>query len=266
MRKAIPVIVVTGIAGAVLAATTYAHAAPSANKLQTDCNTSVTKSCIMHKTVGYEKYEGEARQAGSTAVNCGDLGEYEYTVGGEVTVGSETSTSVSVGVSAGFFDVVEVSVEASFGESFSRSRTSTEELMIPIPPLYEAWVMYEPTMQMTEVWPDIWYNDKVDDHWHWWLDGNAPGIQVLTPANAPGKKKGFVRPIPVEDLAEECPANSEPETSSQDVRGAVDIPDFIKIVDRVHSPADVGEIVSEVGDNLPELPKFTVPGTPVGGD
>ena len=107
----------TGIAGAVLAATTYAHAAPSANKLQTDCNTSVTKSCIMHKTVGYEKYEGEARQAGSTAVNCGDLGEYEYTVGGEVTLGSETSTSVSVGVSAGFFDVVEVSVEASFGES-----------------------------------------------------------------------------------------------------------------------------------------------------
>ncbi|MFC5800071.1 hypothetical protein [Streptomyces formicae] len=68
-------------------------------------------------------------------------------IGGEETIGTETTFSISSTVEAGFFDMVKASVTSSFSQTWSSSTTFKDYLTIPIPPGYMSWLELRPVMR-----------------------------------------------------------------------------------------------------------------------
>ncbi|MGF1427539.1 hypothetical protein [Kitasatospora sp. LaBMicrA B282] len=69
------------------------------------------------------------------------------TIGGEVTVGTTKSFSVSSTVEADLFSVVKASVTVSYGQDWHRDETFKDYLEIPIQPGYTSWLQRETVMR-----------------------------------------------------------------------------------------------------------------------
>ncbi|MEU2867670.1 hypothetical protein ABZ769_00455 [Streptomyces olivoreticuli] len=68
-------------------------------------------------------------------------------IGGEVTVGTTKSFSVSSTVEADLFSVVKVSVTASYSQEWRKDQTFKDYLSIPIQPGYTCWLQRETVMR-----------------------------------------------------------------------------------------------------------------------
>ncbi|MGW1073704.1 hypothetical protein [Streptomyces sp. NPDC002537] len=68
-------------------------------------------------------------------------------IGGEATVGTTKSFSVSATVEAGLFSVVNVSVTTSYSQEWRRDETFKDYLTIPVQPGYTCWLQRETVMR-----------------------------------------------------------------------------------------------------------------------
>ncbi|MEV5283542.1 hypothetical protein [Streptomyces sp. NPDC052811] len=100
------------------------------------------------------------------------------TIGGEKTIGTETSFSVSTTVEAGFFDTMKVSVTTSYGRTWTSSTTFKDSLEITIPPGYMSWLELRPVMRRVQGHFVHVRRDPVSNVRMWFAgDVIAPGLE-----------------------------------------------------------------------------------------
>jgi hypothetical protein len=261
MRKFAVGAAAVAVVGGMIAAASYAHADPSVKKLFEDCgNTDLVSSCKINDPVNLRKSVGQQQQVGNAAWNCSETGEVGKEVGGSTTTSTTTSLEATASVTAGFAQVFEASFSATFGQSWTREESKEEKTSITIGPREVGWLNHGPALQSTDVHIEVFYKDKVDDHFKWFTEGDQNRTTITGPdPSGRGNTVGYTRAMTADEIARIC-TDTGPDSDLIAARIVAD-----EIVETNDIMGTVGEIVFEGGEKGDEL-IATTPSAVVGAD
>lgn len=138
---------------------------PSSRQLMEAC--SWADLCEFHPQ-SYSTYTGPRHQVGSTAFNCGSLPN-PHQISWADTTGATNSLGMSIQVGAKFWEVYEVSVEATYRHDWTVSHTDTESNSVNIPPGSKGWVERATAMQQATGWYELHFPSRYYGHYIWYV-------------------------------------------------------------------------------------------------
>jgi hypothetical protein len=164
-------------AGAVAALTVGASllAAPQASAEDTPSTRQLLDACSWADLCefhpqSYSTYVGPNHQVGSTAFNCASQSN-PHQINWSDTTGTTNSVGVSVSASYKFWEVYEVSVEATYQHDWTASHTDTETDTVNVPPGYKGWLERGTAMQNAAGWYEIHFPSRYYGHYVWYVNG-----------------------------------------------------------------------------------------------
>lgn len=156
----------------------YAASSPTIPELINAC--SWADYCQFHPQ-SYSTYTGPNHQVGSTAYNCASQTNQHSIIWSDTTA-STNSVGVSITASAKFWEVYEVSVEASYRHDWTTAHTDTESDTVNIPSGYKGWIERGTAKQKATGWYELHFKSRYYGHYIWYVyNYTSTGFNVDNP-------------------------------------------------------------------------------------
>jgi hypothetical protein len=146
---------------------------------------------VQHKSLT-QNIMGPERRFSNIVQNFGS-DDADFTVSGEQTESATTTSGFVVRAELGISEKFKIGFEGSYSQSWTWSRTYTEEYRVTIKPGWQAWMTLAPALYSAIVDMDFDFENKYFDHHRWSLTDfqiNAPMPQ------AQGFINLYTQPIP----------------------------------------------------------------------
>jgi hypothetical protein len=196
-----------GATTAVLAGTTtfaFAEGGPSIEQLQKDCGT-VAKDCQLLDVRDHKEFLAEKKQVGQVAWGCSSGGGTQAISWSE-TVGTTTNVGGTATVSGGIIGVVNAGFSATFGKSWTESKTVGETTTVTVKPGRVAWIVRAAAMRSVVGDLSMWYPKKVDGHYNWIIQN----LTVTGPSESPGNIIILDRAMTAAEKTAQCTTSPGP--------------------------------------------------------
>ncbi|WP_411575161.1 hypothetical protein [Streptomyces fradiae] len=157
-------------AGLTIAASPAAAADhPTRQELTADCTSGLGK-CTFNNPVLGEAYLGEFRQVSDSLYNCSSS-DATRTMSWSDSVGSTDSVGVSVTTGGKIAGIVDLSVTATYGHTWSSTHTEGNSLNMTVKPGEVGWISRAQVMQKVSGTWQTHYDSRKWGHYYWfWQD------------------------------------------------------------------------------------------------
>ncbi|MFF7635176.1 hypothetical protein ACFZB9_18775 [Kitasatospora sp. NPDC008050] len=146
-----------------------ADSGPTVDQLMADC-ASGTGKCTFNDPVVNSAYLGDYRQVSDTLYNC-SASPATQGLGWSDSVGSSDSLDVSVTVGGKIAGIVEASVTAKYGHTWTTSHTDSGSLGMTVQPGEVGWISRAQVMQQVSGKWQTHYDNPHWGHYYWfWKD------------------------------------------------------------------------------------------------
>jgi hypothetical protein len=245
--------IVTVTTGVLAAATgvALADSAPTVERLQQDCGT-VAKDCRVLHARDRKEFLADRKQVGDVVWGCASGGGTQA-ISWSDTTGTTTSVSGTTSISGGLATVINAGFAATFGMSWSTSRTVSSTTSVSVHAGKVAWIVRAAPMQSFVGDLSMWYPEKVDGHYNWIIQNYT----VTGPRDGAGNVVILDRDMTAQEKAEICGRNPGPGVAARDVRPAVVVTRHQMDIRSARRSTPVAPPIALPGPGLPVVPSVT---------
>jgi hypothetical protein len=198
-RAAVLAVVVVALSGTVVAPAARADhkPGPTTRELLEKCDEG-TDSCLFHPAGRPEKFIADRKRVGVPLYNCTALRQ-ETRIGWRDSDAETNSIGVSVEAEYSWAQVFKLSVEVSYGHSWTSTHMETRETPIKVPPGEIGWLTRNASMQKVKGTYELRFGKRYHGHYIWYVPFEAVGPtgedSVLVP---------HTRKMTTEEKAQHC--------------------------------------------------------------
>ncbi|MFD5514103.1 hypothetical protein ACFWIB_41385 [Streptomyces sp. NPDC127051] len=146
---------------------------PTRQQLMADCGSGEGK-CTLNSPKLEEAYLGEFRQVSNSLFNC-TTSDATQAMTWDDTVGSSDSLGVSVTAGGKIAGIVDLSITASYGHTWSSSHSESSTLNMTVKPGEVGWISRAQVMQKVSGTWQTHYDSPKWGHYYWFFQDTVTG-------------------------------------------------------------------------------------------